>query len=433
MGSSSGFDEQSLQIFYSRLFPYEQMFDWLSYSHDPKDATDPDRDLFYRREFSFTKANDVYIRYLSFKDANEFKERVKKDQPHKIDIGAVYSFPAKDHATVSQSKFRPLYRELVFDVDLTDYEEVQTKGTTPDKSIWSRNAWLYMACAIKVVDSALREDFGFEHLLWVFSGRRGVHCWVCDDSALKLEDNERTAIVEYLTLITGAGKSTSGGGDNLDQRIRLTTPRHPSVRRAVEICRPMFLKVCISDTEGQGILATEERWQRVLAMVPNVDGIRETLANEWRSSASSSSSEKRWNQLEATVKATARGSKATAWESDELLKALDSIVLFHVYPRLDVNVSTHRNHLLKSPFVVHPKTGNVCVPILNVQKCESFDPDNVPTLQTLIKELEDAKERTSLNPILDKFESQFLGPLKKSARARTRSRQEKLAAVTGAW
>ena len=62
-----------------------------------------------------------------------------------------------------------------------------------------------MATAIKVVDKALRDDFGFKHLLWVFSGRRGVHCWVCDDAARALEDNQRTAIVEYLTLITAGG------------------------------------------------------------------------------------------------------------------------------------------------------------------------------------------------------------------------------------
>jgi hypothetical protein len=50
------------------------------------------KDFFLRREFSFTLADDVYIRYQSFRDASEMAAAIQKKQPEKIDIGAVFSF-----------------------------------------------------------------------------------------------------------------------------------------------------------------------------------------------------------------------------------------------------------------------------------------------------------------------------------------------------
>ena len=64
-------------------------------------------------------------------------------------------------------------------------------------------------------------------------------------------------------------------------------------------------------------------------------------------------------------------------------------MLQYTYPRLDAEVSKHRNHLLKAPFCIHPKTGRVCVPV-DPRTVDKFDPARVPTVQQLLRELDSA-------------------------------------------
>ena len=65
---------------------------------------------------------------------------------------------------------------------------------------------------------------------------------------------------------------------------------------------------------------------------------------------------------------------------------METLILSYLYPRLDANVSTSINHLLKSPFCVHPKTGNICVPF-DPNNVQNFKLAEVPTLTMVINEL----------------------------------------------
>ena len=57
-----------------------------------------EKDFLAKREFSFTMEGDIYIRYLSFRDEDDIRSWIQKKQPHKIDIGAMYTHPVPLYA-----------------------------------------------------------------------------------------------------------------------------------------------------------------------------------------------------------------------------------------------------------------------------------------------------------------------------------------------
>ncbi len=50
-----------------------------------------DDDMFSHREFSFTLEDDVYVRYQSFESRESLEEGIRKANPYKIDIGAMFN------------------------------------------------------------------------------------------------------------------------------------------------------------------------------------------------------------------------------------------------------------------------------------------------------------------------------------------------------
>jgi DNA primase small subunit len=230
--------------------------------------------------------------------------------------------------------------------------------------------------------------------------------------------------------------------------------------RTFEMLEPMFIEQVLP-ASGHGLLASAESCTALLDELPEAAvSVREHLLKKWSAkSFQSSSPEEKWDQLKAHVKgflkaSAKKGSAKTAksmtsMERNRVENWVVEVVFRHGYPRLDINVSKMRNHLLKSPFSVHQKTGRVCVPILP-SDVDSFDPFTVPTLPQLMDELDQYGreeessspaspttrdvpdwKKTSLKDYFEPFQKKFLDPMTSGHRRQARDEAEEKAALTG--
>ncbi len=161
---------------------------------------------------------------------------------------------------------------------MTDYDEIRT--CCSGKGICER-CWAFIAAAVKVLDYALRgaqfllssrtylihiiEDFGFRHLLWIYSGRRGIHCWISDQSALALTDEERKAIMSWLEVIKG-GKDMSKKVHVRQSAGSKPSELHPSLRKAYDLLKGPFAKIILED---QDCFGNQEGCEALLKLIPD--------------------------------------------------------------------------------------------------------------------------------------------------------------------
>uniref|UniRef100_A0A0G4FUD0 DNA primase n=1 Tax=Chromera velia CCMP2878 TaxID=1169474 RepID=A0A0G4FUD0_9ALVE len=286
------FTLELLKVFYTKLFPYDLMYKWLDYAHAPLtvkkepgtdstgdvimgDADDENanrvsnrgsqrnrgvdkeddfrggpqliqkgggamsgggrapRTFFARREFSLTirimeekGEGEAYCRFRCYRDAHAWRDELIRQVPIKIDIGAVYNVPVSEKDALA-GRFRPVEKEMIFDIDMTDYDDIRT--CCSEANICHK-CWLFMTVAVKVLNSFLREDFGFQNLMFIYSGRRGIHCWISDPRARHMANESRNQVADYLNVLSG--------GDNNAKRVELSSHRvHPVLRRAFDLLR----------------------------------------------------------------------------------------------------------------------------------------------------------------------------------------------------
>jgi DNA primase small subunit len=109
-----------LREYYKNFFPYDLIFKWLSTSK-PQIYVDGD---ITKREFAFTFQSGTYSRFNSIQTPQNLYNILVNDSPTRMELGAVYN--RQPNMKKEFELFIPIGHELVFDIDITDYDNVRT-------------------------------------------------------------------------------------------------------------------------------------------------------------------------------------------------------------------------------------------------------------------------------------------------------------------
>lgn len=355
----------SLENYYKLLFPHKMLINFYTFCN---------QENFAHRKFVFNY-NTAYVYNLFFANETQFKIETVARAPLQIMVGA----QMEDCIDAFRPSGFVKTRELIFDIDATDYSDVRECCAYEKKCC--PKCWEYIKIVYTLVDSELRETFNFKHILWVYSGRRGVHCYVFDKSALDQRD-----IISSLELTQKINDSYELKND-IDFKSGY-------IKKALKLFNTHFMRVCVRE---QKIFATNRGIDMLINSSPIV-GVRSELSIKLTPYKNNNqyTSEQIYEEYESFLK-TKGGQHLNQSKIFLMLKIFS--------PRFDSNVTTDDAHLLKCPFSVNSNTFNIVTPFDITQ---NFNPiANAVNLQKLLieyKRYNGDVEKTSLFAALKIFD-----------------------------
>jgi DNA primase small subunit len=302
-------------------------------------------DAFALREFTLgfvtDSGQDGFNRFNQYTSVEELRAALLRYAPQTLYTGSILDTPTcYMKLGIAWAAISSLERELLFDIDITDYEEL--RACCVGKSLCN-SCWQFLAIAARSVEFLMRHKFGLRRFLWVFSGRRGIHCWALDRQVAQYSTQFRTAIANYLS----------------PQRVNAELRMY---RQHCSLVEELYKSQLQSSFES---------------LLPSLK--RESLREYVQCAA---------EELGCPVKFPLASSSVEQWSKCKMIlrrqhRLAESVirrtVLSITMPRLDVNITTNRKHLIRCPLAWHGKTQLICVPFF-VDDIAEFDVQSVPRI-----------------------------------------------------
>jgi DNA primase small subunit len=203
-------------------------------------------------------------------------------------------------------------------------------------------------------------------------------------------EGERKVGIYYCFLIHDNRVWISTITDDFPLFLATSSSLPPTLEAALSILSSdFFVPIILEDQDC--FRRRTDGWEVLLELIPDKE-VRTRLEEKWareaememeddededeRKTGGKTRSEDRWDDFKKEIKGVPKGTprrvrflyqlsnlfdahhtNLTLTAQQLLSAAMEDIVLQYTYPRIDAEVSKHRNHLLKAPFCVHPGTG----------------------------------------------------------------------------
>lgn len=321
--------------YYKLFFPFELVAKFITFGN---------RLPLQNRKIVFSYGEHTFTYNMSFADVNQFVIDTSARVPTQI----LFSGQMFEKCTIFNIN-NIKTRELVFDIDLTDYSDVRICCQEEKKCC--ALCWKFIQITVELFEYEFRNTFKFKHILWVYSGRRGVHCYVLDKSARKIDRDE---IIKYLIrTFKSNGEIKVITNNNFDE--------DEYVKRSVKLYIKKFNDICFKD---QNLFAHENGIQLLINSTTD-DSLKERLHNELSPLVGEGLTSLSVFKIFRNILSSGGG------DQTQYLKARILLAMKILAPRIDHQITLNLQHLLKSPFSIHPSTYNIAIPIQNVN---DFDP-----------------------------------------------------------
>jgi len=324
-----------------------------------------------------------------------------KEHPSSIHMGKIYTNIINTHVLdlnpinkdfIHPPIFTKEEKDIVFDIDASDYDmgisllhffkaygnlqvmntdekKLQISDTLQSLRVCSCKSkktacslcWYLMGSASIVIKYFMVELFNINNFLWVYSGNRGVHCWIRDNQLISLDENMRKCLIDIMMMNTDENifNNLTNHYDLFDKLF--STELYPYFKKMIisnHILKLLEPLIFLFITNYYKLIeqSLKDNWDEIdqkISLLNDENDIYRLNLEKWTN----------FENFSKNIKWTCN--------NNILPEPYKFIVFRLLYPIFDSKVTSQIDHLLKLPFSIHKTTKRLSFPI-------AFD--EIPTL-----------------------------------------------------